>query len=208
MDCYGRTVAEVIRDINISLAMLADGQAFAYRQYFRSCDEKEYLDAEYRAYSGWHHPRRWRIAMPSTFTSVRRMTICFRKKSIYLQILRWETFLDAISETRLQEEYNEEVRNCDIFVSLFKTKTGKYTEEEFDAAHRAFKDSGKPLIYTYFMETIIPNDKWLRGNLISPWSFQYKLSELGHYPTHYTSIEDLPLKFHGQLDKVIEERKI
>jgi endonuclease YncB( thermonuclease family) len=29
--------------------MVADGQAFAYRQYLSSCDEKEYLDAEYRA---------------------------------------------------------------------------------------------------------------------------------------------------------------
>jgi hypothetical protein len=201
-------VAEVISDINIGLAMVADGQAFAYCQYLGCCDEKEYLDAEYRAYSGWHHPRRWRIAMPSTFTSVRRMTVCFRKKSIYLQILRWETFLDAISETRLQEEYNKEVRNCDIFASLFKTKTGKYMEEEFDAAHRAFKDSGKPLIYIYFMETNIPNDKRLRGDLISPWSFQYKLSELGRYLTHYISIEDLKLKFQLQLDKLIEERKI
>jgi endonuclease YncB( thermonuclease family) len=42
-------VAEVISDINIGLAMVADGQAFAYRQYLSSCDEKEYLDAEYRA---------------------------------------------------------------------------------------------------------------------------------------------------------------
>jgi endonuclease YncB( thermonuclease family) len=48
-DRYGRTVAEVISDINIGLAMVADGQAFAYRQYLSSCDEKEYLDAEYRA---------------------------------------------------------------------------------------------------------------------------------------------------------------
>ncbi|HBH73318.1 MAG TPA: hypothetical protein DDY43_07685, partial [Synechococcales bacterium UBA10510] len=130
------------------------------------------------------------------------------KKGIYLQILRWENFLDAMSETRLQDEYNEEVRNCDIFLSLFKTKTGKYTEEEFDAAHRAFKDSGKPLIYTYFMKNIIPTDKRLREDLISLWNFQDKLSGLGHYHTHYASIEDLKLQFQQQLDKLIEEGKL
>jgi hypothetical protein len=130
------------------------------------------------------------------------------EKGVYLKIVRWETFLDAISETRLQDEYNKEVKNCDIFVSLFKAKTGKYTEEEFDAAHRAFKDSGKPLIYTYFMEANIPNDKRLRENLMSLWSFQDKLSELGHCLTHYISIEDLKLKFQLQFDKSIEERKI
>jgi Leucine-rich repeat (LRR) protein len=138
----------------------------------------------------------------------RRSNDHWREKGIYLQILRWETFLDAVSETRLQEEYNKEVRNCDIFVSLLKTKTGKYAEEEFDVAHRAFKDSGKPLIYTYFMETDIPNDKRLRGDLISLWSFQDRLSGLGHYPIHYTSMEDLLLQFQHQLDKLIEEGKI
>lgn len=48
-DRYGRTVAEVISDINIGLAMVEDGQAFVYRRYLAACDAKEYLDAEYRA---------------------------------------------------------------------------------------------------------------------------------------------------------------
>ena len=55
-----------------------------------------------------------------------------------------------MSETRLQDEYNKAIRACDVFVSLFFTKTGKFTEEEFDAAHEQFKSSGRPLIYTYF----------------------------------------------------------
>ena len=48
-DRYGRTVAEVISDININLALVEDGQAFAYRQYLGGCNAREYLDAEYRA---------------------------------------------------------------------------------------------------------------------------------------------------------------
>jgi len=49
IDKYGRSVAEVISDININLAMVEDGQAFAYRKYLGQCNAKEYLDAEYRA---------------------------------------------------------------------------------------------------------------------------------------------------------------
>jgi endonuclease YncB( thermonuclease family) len=49
IDKYGRSVAEVISDININLAMVGDGQAFAYRKYLGQCDAREYLDAEYRA---------------------------------------------------------------------------------------------------------------------------------------------------------------
>ena len=48
-DRYGRSVAEVISDSNINLALVEDGQAFAYRQYLGGCDAKAYLEAEERA---------------------------------------------------------------------------------------------------------------------------------------------------------------
>ena len=42
----GPAVAEVISDININLALVEDGQAFAYRQYLSGCAAREYLDAD------------------------------------------------------------------------------------------------------------------------------------------------------------------
>ncbi|MGB7564191.1 MAG: thermonuclease family protein [Prochlorococcaceae cyanobacterium] len=45
VDRHGRTVAEVIDDINLNLAMEEDGQVFAYRKYLRQCDSRENLDA-------------------------------------------------------------------------------------------------------------------------------------------------------------------
>jgi len=48
-DRYGRSVAEVFSGVNINLALVEDGQVFAYRQYLSGCNAKEYLDAEYRA---------------------------------------------------------------------------------------------------------------------------------------------------------------
>jgi hypothetical protein len=108
----------------------------------------------------------------------------------------------------LQDDYNQAVRSCDIFVSLFKTKTGTFTEEEFDVAYQAFKTFKKPLIYTYFMQTEVSNHKSMREALNSLWSFQEKLKALGHYPTQFTSIEDLKLQFRDQLDLLIAEGKI
>jgi endonuclease YncB( thermonuclease family) len=58
-DRYGRTVAEVISDINLNLVMVEDGQAFAYRQYLGGCNAKEYLDAEVRARR--HHFGVWQV---------------------------------------------------------------------------------------------------------------------------------------------------
>jgi endonuclease YncB( thermonuclease family) len=48
-DRYGRSVAEVFSGVNINLALMEDGQAFAYRQYLSGCDATAYLEAEERA---------------------------------------------------------------------------------------------------------------------------------------------------------------
>ena len=48
-DRYGRSVAEVLSGVTINLALVEDGQAFAYRQYLNGCDAQAYLEAEDRA---------------------------------------------------------------------------------------------------------------------------------------------------------------
>jgi len=46
-DRYGRTVAEVFRGgRSVDLAMVSNGQAFAYRKYLAACDGTAYLAAE------------------------------------------------------------------------------------------------------------------------------------------------------------------
>ena len=70
------------------------------------------------------------------------------KKGISLELVNWEDFIDAVSKTRLQDEYNKAIRDCVLFVMLIDTKVGKYSEEEFDTAYESFKQTGKPLIYT------------------------------------------------------------
>jgi endonuclease YncB( thermonuclease family) len=59
IDRYGRTVAELISDININLVMVEDGQAFAFRRYLSGCDAGEYLEAETRA--SRHHDGVWQL---------------------------------------------------------------------------------------------------------------------------------------------------
>lgn len=131
-----------------------------------------------------------------------------RNQGLYLTILRWENFLDAMSETRLQDEYNRAVRDCDIFVSLFMTKTGKYTKEEFDVAHQAFKTHGKPLIYTFFKNATVSASASHKHDLMSLWAFQEKLKELGHFYTEYDHIEHLKRQFKDQLEKLLDTRRL
>ena len=131
-----------------------------------------------------------------------------RKQGLYLEIIRWENFLDAMSTTRLQDEYNQAIRNCDVFVSLFKTKTGKYTKEEFEVAHQTFQATGKPLIYTYFQKATVSTSASNRNDLISLWDFQNKLKELDHFYTEYDSIDGLQKHFRDQLDQLRDDGRL
>ena len=122
------------------------------------------------------------------------------KKGLALELVNWEDFIDAVSKTRLQDEYNKAIRDCFLFVMLIDTKVGKYSEEEFDTAYECFKLTGKPLIYTYFKDAPIST-----GTAHASLSaFQEKLKNLGHFPTACKNTEDFLLKFGRQLDKLAD----
>lgn len=121
------------------------------------------------------------------------------KQGVELELVLWEDFLDAVSRTRLQDEYKRAIRSCDIFVLLFFTKVGPYTAEEFTAAHEHFQVTGKPVLYTYFKDA--PHQA-ARADLQSLWAFQDKLEALGHFPTKYANVDQLKLHFRQQLDKL------
>ena len=77
------------------------------------------------------------------------------EKGVFLNLVIWEDFLDAVSQTRLQDEYDKAIRECDLFVMLFWTKVGQYTAEEFETAFGQFKTTNKPFIFTYFKDAEI-----------------------------------------------------
>ena len=125
-------------------------------------------------------------------------------KGVFIELLIWEDFIDAMSKTRLQNEYNQAIRGCDLFVMLFSTKVGIFTEEEFAIAFGNFKKTNKPLIYTYFKDTAISTASANQDDLVSLWAFQKKLKKLGHFQTVYKNNEDLLLQFGQQLDKLVD----
>lgn len=122
-------------------------------------------------------------------------------KGIFLELVIWEDFLDAMSQTRLQDEYNKAIMEADIFVILFFTKVGKYTAEEFEKAFRQFKETNKPFIFTYCKNAPISSGE-LNDNVLSLLEFKKKLQQLGHFYTMYKDIDDLKFKFNQQLDKL------
>ncbi len=130
------------------------------------------------------------------------------ERGVFLKLVIWEDFLDAMSQTRLQDETNKAIRKCDLFVMLFFTKVGKYTAEEFEAAFGQFKATNKPFIFTYFKAAEISTGTANKRDLKSLLAFQKKLGKLGHFYTRYKNTEDLLLQFGSQLDKLAEKNFI
>ncbi|TVR65827.1 MAG: hypothetical protein EA420_02395 [Candidatus Competibacteraceae bacterium] len=125
------------------------------------------------------------------------------KQGVFLELIVWEDFLDAVSKTRLQDEYNRAIRECDLFVMLFFTKVGKYTAEEFETAFGQFQATGKPFIFTYFKDAEISTGSIDEDDLMSLLAFKKKLKVLGHFHTPYRNLDALQLHFSQQLDKLV-----
>ena len=122
-------------------------------------------------------------------------------KGVYLKLIQWENFLDTVSQTSLQDEYNKELKDAQIVICLFFTKAGKYTQQEFDVALQQFRETGSPLIYTYFKSGAPepnPNDP-LTMELST---FKKRLADIGHFYTVYNNIDDLKYQFRKQLDRL------
>jgi hypothetical protein len=137
---------------------------------------------------------------------INRMNKKLIHEGVFLNLEIWEDFLDAVSRTRLQDDYNEAVKNSDIFISLFFSKAGRFTEEEFDTAYGEFIRIGKPYVYTYFKDADIKTGD-ITNEIQSLLYFKQKLKEIGHFPTSYTSTESLNYQFESQLQKLLPRLK-
>lgn len=128
-------------------------------------------------------------------------------KGAHLDLVIWEDFLDCLSPTRLQDEYDKAIRECDLFVMLYSTKVGKYTQEEFQTAYELFLSKGLPKIYTYCKDpsssSILTDSKEKKmEDQKSLQLFQQKLLDLGHFQTMCQNTQDFLLQFSQQLDKL------
>jgi hypothetical protein len=121
---------------------------------------------------------------------------------IFLHLDVWEDFIDAMSRTRLQDEYNAAIRTTDIFVLLVHTKVGKYSAEEFETAHAQFQAKGKPRIYTYFKQPSTAALALPEVDMDSVRALQKRLADLGHFPTPVENVHELIDHFTQQLDKL------
>ena len=119
---------------------------------------------------------------------VRKLNDVYIDRGVYIKLYECEYENAAMVSGRKQEEYNEEIRQSDIFLVLFYNKAGQYTIEEFREAYKQFQSTGAPAILACFRqgEGYAPDQSVLE--------FMGELDEqLGHYFKRYTHIDSVKL---------------
>ena len=132
---------------------------------------------------------------------INRRNKAWHSRGVFLELVIWDDFLDAVSPTRKQADYNQAILGCDLFVLLVATKVGRYTEEEFDTAIGQFQATRRPFVFTYFRQ--LPAR---RATAAAPslQTFKDKLDKLGHFYTPYANVDALKAHFSQQLDKLAD----
>lgn len=129
---------------------------------------------------------------------VRRLDDVYEKRGVRLKLFEWEDYDAAFNDRRKQDEYNDKVRESDVFLALFHKKAGKFTVEEFDVASEAFKEKASPKVYTY-LKDLHPGEE----STPELEEFKHRLfDEMGHYWCRYDSRDSLQLQFVMQLQLV------
>lgn len=134
---------------------------------------------------------------------VRRLDDMYEKRGIRIKLFEWEDYDSAYNDRRKQDEYNDYVRQSDIFLALFHKKAGQFTIEEFDLASKEFKEHASPKVYTYCKD-LKP------GEEETPELTEFKkrlFDEMGHYWCRYDNRESLHLQFVMQL-QLVENNQI
>ena len=82
---------------------------------------------------------------------IERLQNQYETRGYSFLLKKWEYLNPAYNTRRKQDEYNDVIKQCDVFIALFYSKTGKYTVEEFDEAIEESKKREFPLLI-YFKD--------------------------------------------------------
>ena len=119
----------------------------------------------------------------------------YQERGKGVDVFKWELFDAASNDQRKQDEYNEKVRESNMFLALFHKKAGKYTLEECNVAMDTYRRSKKfPKVYIYCkkLEVFERETPELKA-------FKAEMSKMGYFWFTYSTRDQLHLHFLQQL---------
>lgn len=116
-----------------------------------------------------------------------------QRKRISLSAYTFEDFPTSVVTGGAQDKfYNKFLRaSTDIAVFIIDGEIGRETTNEFEVAYNAYKESGKPIIYTYCKNN---GERHEQAD-----QFKQQLESINHYWTPYNNLSELKLEFNKAL---------
>ena len=117
-----------------------------------------------------------------------------KPRGVEIEPVKWE-YLDAsMGPLHKQEEYNQELKTCELCLVLYWTRFGDYTKSEFDTAYSELCAGRNPQkLYVYFKD----------ADEITPELRAFKESfdtQYGHFFCRFENVDTLKLNFLLQFE--------
>ncbi len=110
-------------------------------------------------------------------------------RDITISLVKWEYVDASMGTEHKQEEYNKQLRDCDLCIVLYWTTFGKWTKIELDTAYKEKCEGRNPKkLYVYFKD----------GKQVSEDLQKFRDSfpeNYGHFYTDYKNIDTLKAHF-------------
>lgn len=125
---------------------------------------------------------------------INQLNRIFKPRGLELELVIWEYLNSSMSKKRKQDEYNDELKKCEICLVIFWNKFGEYTEEEFRTAYQELCAGHNPQrLYVFFKE---PADSTVE---MSEFKESFA-TEYGHFYNIFENGDTLKLNFLLQLE--------
>ncbi len=130
---------------------------------------------------------------------IEQLNEIYQSKGLQFKVVRWENLNPAYEGVRKQSEYNDKVRNSQLFIALFYHKVGMFTLEELSVAQESLKETGSPAICFYIKSLRVGEEEKEEMRLLK----DRILNEMKHFiEKPYSHPDSLKLNIVLQLQRL------
>lgn len=125
---------------------------------------------------------------------IQQLNRIFKPRGLEIELVKWE-YLDAsMGPLHKQEEYNNELKTCEMCLVLYWTRFGDYTKSELETAYSELCAGRNPQkLYVYFKdaEYITPELKAFKDSFDTSY---------GHFYCRFENVDTMKLNFLLQFE--------
>ncbi len=122
----------------------------------------------------------------------------FSRRNYSIEAVKWEDLPGYNSGERKQEEYNREIRDCDMCVVVFWQRFGEYTAEEYNVAEGELRSKRRlKAIELFFKRSEVET--------ISEAMKQFRAEQAAKYPIYFANISEFKYRLFLDIEHLLNE---